>query len=116
MLVKRTYPAISCVAVRCTVEPLFHAAPQCVPKPEGDTYKFTHFAHKLMVSKGINPLLSDSRRRKDRLALQVRLGVAALYTAIAGFPFSMYCSHCESLFPAGSDASSHSRLSCPTTA
>ena len=52
--------------------------PQCSPKPEGDTYKFTHFAHKLMASKGLNPLHSDSRRRKDRLALQVRLGVAAL--------------------------------------
>lgn len=44
---------------------------QCVPKPEGDVYKFTHFAHKLMASKGINPLSSDARRRKDRLALQV---------------------------------------------
>ena len=41
-------------------------------KPEGDVYKFTHFAHKLMAGKGINPLPSDSRRRKDRLALQVR--------------------------------------------
>ena len=47
--------------------------PQCTPKPEGDTYKFTHFAHKLMAGKGLNPLLSDSRRRKDRLALQVSL-------------------------------------------
>lgn len=41
-------------------------------KPEGDVYKFTHFAHKLMAGKGINPLPSDSRRRKDRLALQAR--------------------------------------------
>mmetsp|Transcript_11257 Transcript_11257/g.33809 ORF Transcript_11257/g.33809 Transcript_11257/m.33809 type:complete len:452 (-) Transcript_11257:444-1799(-) len=39
-------------------------------KPEGDKYGFTHFAHKLMSSKGINPLRSDSRRRADRLALQ----------------------------------------------
>jgi len=80
-LIEGTCPAISYVAVRCTAEPLLHAAPQCAPKPEGDTYKFTHFAHKLMASKGINPLLSDSRRRKDRLALQVRLRVAALCTA-----------------------------------
>ena len=54
--------------------------PQCAAKPEGDTYKFTHFAHKLMASKGLNPLLSDSRRRKDRLALQVR-SFGHLYSA-----------------------------------
>ena len=46
-------------------------AMQCVAKPEGDIYKFTHFAHKLMSGKGINPLSSDARRRRDRLALQV---------------------------------------------
>ena len=44
---------------------------QCVAKPEGDAFKFTHFAHKLMAGKGLNPLPSDSRRRKDRLALQL---------------------------------------------
>lgn len=44
---------------------------ECVAKPEGDIYKFTHFAHKLMSGKGINPLPSDARRRRDRLALQL---------------------------------------------
>lgn len=39
-------------------------------KPEGDKYTFTNFAHKLMSSEGINPLLSDARRRADRLALE----------------------------------------------
>jgi len=53
-------------------------AVQCVAKPEGDIYKFTHFAHKLMSGKGINPLPSDARRRRDRLALQVRTPQAKL--------------------------------------
>jgi hypothetical protein len=44
---------------------------QAEPKPEGDKYGFTHFAHKLNSSEGVNPLPSDSRRRKDRHALQV---------------------------------------------
>ena len=44
---------------------------QAAPKPEGDKYGFTHFAHKLNSSEGVNPLPSDSRRRKDRHALQV---------------------------------------------
>jgi hypothetical protein len=45
---------------------------QAAPKPEGDKYGFTHFAHKLNSSEGVSPLPSDSRRRKDRHALQVR--------------------------------------------
>ena len=44
---------------------------QATAKPEDDKYAFTHFAHKLMSSEGINPLRSDARRRADRLALQV---------------------------------------------
>lgn len=40
-------------------------------KPEGDKYGFTHFAHKLMSSEGVNPLPSDSRRRPDRYALEL---------------------------------------------
>lgn len=63
-------------AVRCDEEgdPLPDAEKlhlwKCNEKPEGDKYAFTHFAHKLMSSEGLNPLPSDSRRRKDRLALQ----------------------------------------------
>lgn len=42
----------------------------CKPKPEGDYYSFTHFAHALNSSEGIRtPLASDSRRRPDRAAL-----------------------------------------------
>ena len=44
---------------------------QASEKPEGDKYGFTHFAHKLMSSKGLNPLPSDARRRADRFALEV---------------------------------------------
>jgi hypothetical protein len=50
---------------------------QASAKPEGDKYTFTNFAHKLMSSEGINPLLSDARRRADRLALEV--GCASIH-------------------------------------
>lgn len=50
---------------------LFMICVQAAPKPEGDKYGFTHFAHKLNSSEGVIPLPSDSRRRKDRHALQV---------------------------------------------
>jgi hypothetical protein len=43
---------------------------ECVPKPEGDKYGFTHFARKLCEGVGLNPLPSDSRRRPDRAALE----------------------------------------------
>ena len=43
----------------------------CAPKPEGDYYGFTAYAHKLNACEGIaEPLASDSRRRRDRLALE----------------------------------------------
>lgn len=55
---------------------LRHAHLQASGKPEGDKYSFTHFAHKLMSSEGVNPLPSDSRRRKDRYALEARAPAA----------------------------------------
>ena len=38
---------------------------------EADKYGFSNFARMLMRGKGLNPLLSDSRRRADRTALEV---------------------------------------------
>eukprot|EP00887_Chlorella_sp_A99_P003091 scaffold9.g3091.t1 len=56
-------------------DPLPDAEPlelwRCVPKPEGDPYGFTHFAHKLNSCEGVNPLPSDSRRRPDRAKLEL---------------------------------------------
>ena len=49
------------------------ASPQCKEKPKGDKYGFGHFSRLLNSGKGINPLLSDSRRRPDRYALEVFL-------------------------------------------
>ena len=44
---------------------------QCKEKPTGDKYGFGYFSRLLNSGKGINPLLSDSRRRPDRYALEV---------------------------------------------
>ncbi|PNG65296.1 Oxysterol-binding protein-related protein 3C, partial [Tetrabaena socialis] len=42
----------------------------CTPKPAGDYYSFTAFAHRLNSSEGVRaPLPSDSRRRPDRAKL-----------------------------------------------
>lgn len=51
----------------------------CAPKPEGDKYCFTHFAHGLNGVDGLReaPLASDSRRRADRAALALGDSVAA---------------------------------------
>ena len=46
---------------------------QCKEKPAGDKYGFGYFSRHLNSGKGINPLLSDSRRRSDRYALEVGL-------------------------------------------
>ena len=45
---------------------------QCKEKPKGDKYGFTHFARMLNAGKGVAPLASDSRRRPDRAALEVK--------------------------------------------
>lgn len=44
----------------------------CTPKPQGDWYGFTQFAHKLNGCDFLRraPLASDSRRRLDRAALE----------------------------------------------
>ena len=46
---------------------------QCKEKPASDKYGFGYFSRHLNSGKGINPLLSDSRRRSDRYALEVGL-------------------------------------------
>ena len=45
---------------------------QCKEKPQGDRYGFTYFARMMNEGKGVAPLASDSRRRPDRAALEVR--------------------------------------------
>ncbi len=45
---------------------------QCKEKPKGDKYGFTRFARMLNAGKGVAPLASDSRRRPDRAALEVK--------------------------------------------
>ncbi|KXZ44648.1 hypothetical protein GPECTOR_64g142 [Gonium pectorale] len=71
-------------AVRCDPEgaPLPDAPVKrlwtCTPKPVGDYYSFTAFAHRLNSSEGIRtPLPSDSRRRPDRAKLAAGEMVAA---------------------------------------
>ena len=44
---------------------------QCKEKPQGDKYGFGYFSRQLNSGKGVKPLLSDSRRRPDRYALEV---------------------------------------------
>lgn len=68
-----------CDSVPCNAEgeALEGAEPKrlwtCTPRPAGDYYGFTSFAHRLNSSEGIKvPLPSDSRRRPDRAALSQR--------------------------------------------
>jgi hypothetical protein len=42
----------------------------CKEKPVGDKYGFGYFSRLMNSGKGVNPLLSDSRRRPDRFALE----------------------------------------------
>ena len=63
--------SVSNLAGRYQVRNIKLQTMQASEKPEGDKYCFTHFAHKLMSSKGLNPLASDARRRADRFALEV---------------------------------------------
>lgn len=53
-------------------------AAQCKEKPKGDKYGFTYFARMMNEGKGVGPLASDSRRRPDRAALEVRLPLGLL--------------------------------------
>lgn len=71
---------------------------QATPKPEGDKYGFTHFAHKLNSSEDVNPLPSDSRRRSDRHALQVREAGGMEYSLFADcFACEQCCALPESI-------------------
>jgi len=56
---------------------------QCKEKPVGDKYGFGYFSRLMNSGKGVNPLLSDSRRRPDRFALEVSLS-ARSWTGLQG--------------------------------